>query len=121
MLAVVWVQGPLLYLGLPPSAVTAADDDSERGDAEGGEGESDGGKESDGNFSGGEAESGGGTLIGISEEGDSGVLGWFSNHSESDHSSVIDPEVGFEVEGFMGGVASRANEIDKIDTYISGG
>ena len=44
-----------------------------------------------------------GTLRDISGEGDSGVLGWFSNDSDSDHISVTDSDVSFEVEGFMGG------------------
>ena len=73
------------YLGPPPSAFAATDADAGCGDAEGGGGESDGGKESDGDASGGGAESGGGTLIDISGEDDSGVLGWFSTDSDSDH------------------------------------
>lgn len=39
-------------------------------------------------------------LIDISGEGESGVLGWFL--TDSDHVSVTNSEVSFEVEGLMG-------------------
>ena len=64
-------------------------------------GESDGGDEPDGDASGSGAESGGGTLIDISCEGDSDGLGLFFNDSTSDHVSSTISEVGFEVEGLI--------------------
>ena len=91
------------YLGPPPSAVAATDADSEDGDMEGVGGESDGGKESDEDASGRRAGSGGGAFIGNSCEGDSGVLGWFLNDSDSDNISVTGLKVSFEVEGPKGG------------------
>lgn len=62
------------YLGPPPAAVAATGVDAERGDAERGEGESDG-EVIIAAFS-GVADSGGITPIGISGEGNPGVLGW---------------------------------------------
>ena len=75
------------------------------GGAEGGEGDSAVGIDSSGRRA---------TRIDISDEGDSSVLlvCWFPNDSDTDHISVADSGVSFEVEGSTGGGLSWADDHD---------
>lgn len=102
-------------VGLSPSAVASTNADSEGRDAEGGAEESNVGKASDGHASGGGAQLGGLTLTDISSGGDSGLLGWISSDSDSDHASVADIEASFDVGGRMGGGGSWADHMDEED------
>ncbi|CAN0212727.1 unnamed protein product [Laminaria digitata] len=104
------------YLGSPPSAVVSTDVDSRGGNAEGGGGESDRERESDGEIvidaSGGLLEPGGNMPIDILGGGGPDVLGWLS---DSDDDVASKAESGLFFEGFTGEGVNYPDLMEEVD------